>query len=209
MNAILFYDTETTGLPLFEKPSEHPDQPHIVQLAALLYDIKAGREIASIDVIVKPDGWSIPAEVSKIHGITDELASDVGVSESMALGMLLELWGGRLRVAHNQSFDARIVRIAQMRFDESKAERWQQGPAQCTATMATPIMKLPPTERMRAAGRNHPKTPNLGEAHKHFTGLELEGAHNAMVDVRACLSVYLAITRGDTSASRAPTASVA
>ena len=38
MKKILFYDTETTGLPLWSQPSEHPDQPRVVQLAALLCD---------------------------------------------------------------------------------------------------------------------------------------------------------------------------
>lgn len=67
------------------------------------------------------------------------------------------------------------------------------GAAECTATLATPLCKLPPTPKMRAAGRNHYKTANLGEAFKHFTGRDLDGAHNAMVDVRACMDVYFAI----------------
>lgn len=46
MKTALFYDTETTGLPL----SEHPDQPHIVQLAAILVDLDTRREIASMAV---------------------------------------------------------------------------------------------------------------------------------------------------------------
>lgn len=85
MNLALFYDTETTGLPLFKEPSEHPDQPHIVQLAACLVDLDTRKTIASMDVIVKPNGWTIPAEVSAIHGITTEHAMDVGISEAMAI----------------------------------------------------------------------------------------------------------------------------
>ena len=38
MKLAIFYDTETTGIPLFSEPSEHPGQPHIVQLAACLVD---------------------------------------------------------------------------------------------------------------------------------------------------------------------------
>lgn len=64
MKPILFYDTETSGLPLFHEPSEHPDQPHIVQLGACLVDPDTRRVISTIDLIVRPDGWEIPAEVA-------------------------------------------------------------------------------------------------------------------------------------------------
>jgi len=36
MRLAVFFDSETTGLPLFNEPSEDPRQPHIVQLAACL-----------------------------------------------------------------------------------------------------------------------------------------------------------------------------
>lgn len=66
-------------------------------------------------------------------------------------------------------------------------------PAQCTAKLSTPILKLPPTDKMKAVGRLHHKTANLGEAYKYFTGRELENAHTAMADVLACMEVYFAI----------------
>lgn len=194
MNTAIFYDTETTGLPLFHEPSEDPRQPHIVQLAACLVDLDTRAAIASMDVIVRPAGWEIPDDVAKIHGITTEHARDVGVSEDIALGMFRELHRDRLRIAHNQTFDARIIRIALMRYtDQATADAWKAGPFECTQQLATPILKLPPTEKMRAAGRNHYKSANLGEAYKHFTGHELNGAHRAMNDVLACKAVYFAI----------------
>lgn len=196
---LFFYDTETTGLPLFREPSEDPRQPHIVQLAASLVDSETRRTIASIDVITRPDGWTIPDEVAAIHGITTEHASDVGVCEKLALRMALELWSAAgKRVAHNEQFDARLVRIGLLRHlngsDTSVlADTWAAGIAECTQILSTPHVKAPPTAKMIAAGRNHYKSANLGEAYKHFLGKDLENAHSARADVDACIAVYFAI----------------
>lgn len=204
MSKALFFDSETTGLPLFSEPSEHPDQPHIVQLAGCLVDLDTRTTLASFDVIIRPDGWEIPAEVSAIHGITTEMAMDLGVPEAQAVDMFLALWGNRPRIAHNESFDARIVRIAIKRHLDMRDEKllvqlsdeWKAGQAECTARMTTPICRLPPTEKMRLAGRNTPKTPKLTEAYRHFFGEEFENAHSALADVRACMDVYFAVKDG-------------
>lgn len=194
----IFLDTETQGLPLFNEPSEDPRQPHVVQLAALLVDLDTRKTIASLDLVIDPIDWEIPDEVSKIHGITTEYARDVGVREEHAIELLIQLWQrADFRVAHNEQFDARIVRIALHRHfpcgygcDPSE---WKAGRAECTQILSTPILKLPPTDKMRAAGRNHHKSANLREAYKHFTGEDLVDAHSAMADARACLAVYFAI----------------
>lgn len=182
MNLALFYDTETTGLPLWREPSDHPDQPHIVQLAAALVDLDTRRTVGSLDVIVRPEGWTIPEDMTAIHGISTELARDVGVSEGAALSMLLDLWNGHKRIGHNQPFDARIIRIAQHRagFAEGELEKWKSGTAECTQRLATSIMRIG-------------KTTNLREAHEHFLGRPLENAHSAMADVQGCMAVYFAI----------------
>jgi len=194
MNPILFYDTETTGLPDFKAPSEAAHQPHIVQIAAAVVDAETRQVLSSLDLMIRPNGWTIPDEVSAIHGITTEMAGDIGIPEDIALSAFLEMWRGvNLRVGHNESFDARIVRIAMMRYGDLAADEWKAGKAECTARLATPICKLPQTERMLAVGRTHHKTANLTEAYSHFTGLELENAHSAMADVKACMAVYFAI----------------
>ena len=202
MNLALFYDTETTGLPDFKAPSEAAHQPHIVQLAALLVDLDTRQTIQSMDVIVRPHGWTIPDEVAAVHGITTEHAADVGIPERLAVEMFMDLWNNRNRVAHNEQFDARILRIALMRHQgnifnspsgKSVPDIWKEGRAECTARMATPICALPPTDKMKAVGRFHHKTPNLGEAYRHFTGNDLQNAHSAMADVLACRDVYFAI----------------
>jgi DNA polymerase-3 subunit epsilon len=209
----LFYDTETTGLPLFNEPSEDPRQPHIVQLAAILVDLDTRKQLAAIDLTVAPDGWDIPEEVSKIHGITMAHALAVGLHESLALQVFFELWrSSDVRIAHNEQFDARILRIACCRYgDQHKIahpDEWRAGPAECTQLLSTPILKLPPTERMLAAGRNHHKSANLREAYRHFYGSELIGAHSAMADAQACQYVYFAIKHPKQTAVPAAVAGV-
>ena len=192
----LFYDTETSGLPDFSAPSESPHQPHIVQLGAALVDLDTRETIASLDLIVKPVGWEIPTDVSAVHGITTERAAEVGIDEACAVNALLGLWRtAHTRIGHNESFDARILRIALKRlgYGDDLADEWKAANAECTARLATPIVALPPTPKMIAARRFHHKTPNLSEAYQHFTGKPLEGAHSAMTDVRACATVYWAI----------------
>lgn len=194
MNLALVYDTETSGLPLFKDPSDHPGQPHIVQLAAALVDEDTQQTLASMDVTIKPEGWEIPADVAAIHGITTEKALAYGIAEQTAVRMFFALWSkAQVRVAHNEPFDARIIRIALKRFFPKAAEQWAEGPNYCTVSHSTKICKLPPTAKMVAAGRHHFKTPSLAEAYKALGFGELVGAHSAAVDVEACRKIYFAL----------------
>ena len=197
MKPILFYDTETNGLPLWNKPSEHPGQPHITQLAAELFDADSGRTLAFMDLMIRPEDWKIPPELEELTGITNELAARFGHSISNALRTFSLMWSeADLRVAHNESFDQRLVRIEAIRVlgvNHGFHEDWKNGPTFCTQSNSTSILNLPPTPKMVAAGRNHAKSPNLGEAYKFFTGKDLEGAHNAAVDLAACKAVYFGI----------------
>ncbi|WP_395452915.1 3'-5' exonuclease [Azospirillum melinis] len=194
MKTLLFYDTETTGLPDFKAPSDAAHQPHITQIAALLTD-EAGNKLASLDLLVRPDGWTIPPDLQQLTGITMERAEVGGVPELVALSAFEALWRrASLRIAHNESFDARILRIGFKRFAGiCDPDDWKGGSAACTQVLSTPILKLPPTEKMKAAGRNHHKSANLREAYEFFTGKPLSGAHNAMIDVMGVKAVWFAI----------------
>ena len=189
MNNIIFFDTETTGLPDWGQPSDAPQQPHIVQLAAHVVDIESRDIIQTLDVIVKPDGWKIPEDETAVHGITNEYALYNGVDEKLAVQMFLSLWAScRLRVAHNTTFDNRIIRIATKRyFNQQVQDSWKEGPHECTMLKAKPVMKMEPRNRYGY------KSPKLVEAYKHFTGKELKNAHTAIADVNACMEVYWAI----------------
>ena len=194
----LFYDTETTGFPLWREPSDHPDQPHLVQLAAHLVDMEKRKIIQSMDLIVRPDEWIIPDDVSAIHGITTEYAKAVGIREDIVLDLFADLHDKcGVRIAHNESFDSRIIRIGMKRhfghFDEEISEKFKAGTSECTCIMSTPVVKCPPTEKMKAKNMRCYKKANLQEAYKYFFGEEFDNAHSAIADVSACMSVYFAI----------------
>lgn len=185
VNIIMPFDTETTGLPDWKQPSDSPQQPHLVQLAAHQVDADTRKVLQTLDVIIRPDGWEIPDEVAEIHGITTEHAMDVGIPEKLALEMFLAMWNGATQLAHNATFDRRIIRIGTKRyFDEAIQARWNDCEYRCTMNMAKPIMQMLPRNRYGY------KSPKLVEAYPHFTGKELQGAHRAINDVNACLEVY-------------------
>lgn len=194
---VLCWDTETQGLPEWGKPSEDPCQPHLVQLAAILFDPDTRDEIEAINLIVKPDGWIIPDEVAAIHGITMERAMDEGIAENDVVAEFKRLHAMADRItAYGIDFDMRIMRIAMLRSGMTKPEcddLAKAKPQGCIMRACTPICKLPPTDRMMAAGRLGYKTPSLTEAHVHFFGVGFDGAHDAMADVRAAMKIGFAL----------------
>jgi len=61
----VFFDTETTGLPIDWQASvsDLNNWPRVVQVAWACYDAK-NRHLDTMSFIVKPDGFSIPRELS-------------------------------------------------------------------------------------------------------------------------------------------------
>ncbi len=190
---ILFFDTETTGFVDDRLPLDHEAQPHIVQLAAQLCE-EGGDPVAGFSLIVDPGisaNVKIPERASAVHGITEERAVQLGVSVRSALALFIHLRSrAKLLVAHNIKFDLAVVQIGLARCGQSTD---LAKPTFCTMEAASPVVNLPPTERMRAAGYNKPKPPKLEECIRHFFGEELAGAHDAMVDVAACRRVFFAL----------------
>ena len=188
---ILFFDTETTGFSNSNLPVDDPAQPHIVQIAAQLCR-EDGAIVGGFSFIVDPGishGITIPTRAAEVHGITDEVAAALGMSVEFALSAFLHLYQrAGLVVAHNIKFDRAIVETAIAR--HYKRPMPLRKPLFCTMEAATPIIALPPTDRMRAAGFTKSKPPKLAEAIRHFFDEPLDGAHDAMVDVIACRRVF-------------------
>lgn len=191
---ILGYDTETTGLPDWHQPSDAPHQPHVIQLAMILYDME-GREVSRWCNIVKPGPGAVMAEEAfDAHGISLERAEAEGREPDEAIDAFLEyVRQSKLMVAHNESFDRRLMRIMAARH---KGFKWEPPiPNFCTLYRSKYIINLPPTPKMVAARIRGPKSPNLGECIKHFFNEELEGAHDATVDIEATMRVFWHLVR--------------
>lgn len=181
---ILFFDTETTGKAEFRLPAEHPSQPRIVQLAAILTGDNQ-IERASMSVIVRPDGFAIPKEAADIHGITTEIALQSGVPLVSALFLFSKLCEvSELIVAHNIDFDYLMIQAECARL--SKPCKMTDIARFCTMHAATDHCKLP-------GKYGKYKWPKLEEAYRHFMGVEFTGAHDALADVRGCAAVYFAM----------------
>lgn len=192
MTLALCYDTETTSLPLWHEPSSDPRQPHLVSIAAALVDTESRKALTSLNLFAKAEGWEIDADAQRAHGISVEETQRIGIAERTLVSAFIQLWRqADFRVAHNESFDMRIIRIALSRYESiCDPDVWKGGRAECTQRLSTPLCRLPPTDKMLAKGRKGFKSPNLTEAYRHFTGQELVGAHSALADLRACIAVY-------------------
>jgi DNA polymerase III epsilon subunit-like protein len=187
MSLINVFDTETTDLITdWKKPSEGPDQPHIVSLTGLLVDDQTREIVDSVNVLVKPLNWEISEGAFATHGITRERAMDEGILEEEALEMFTSLnMRATLRIAHNTTFDNRIVRIAQKRYwpeeDPIFAElmrSWKEDKNLYYCTM------------MQYTKKFGGKWPKLTEAYERLIGRPMEDAHSSLGDAKACMEVY-------------------
>lgn len=182
----LFFDTETTGL-WQKKPLGHPDQPRIVQIAAILTD-DDGEEVMSCNLVVYQD--HVPEKASAIHGKTTEFVKAYGLNEGTALTVFEEMLHlADEVVAHNGEYDQQVVMNALRLLDGANAKNpFESKKAYCTMRATTPLCKLP-------SPRGGYKWPKLTEAYLHLFGEEFDGAHDALADVRACKDVYFALQK--------------
>lgn len=182
---ILFYDTETTGLPAFDDPADSVSQPHLVQIAAALIDTDTGADLGSMNVTLQPNGWRMEAEAQAVHGISEDLCRAVGVSEGTALRLFLELWERcDLRVGHVQSFDAFAVSCAMARWGID-ARAWEAGPSSCTKRMAKELF----SDLSQIGGGS------LKSLHRYFVGYDFSSAHTAEADMRATFRLWSVLQR--------------
>ncbi|WP_435182292.1 DNA polymerase III subunit alpha [Cellulophaga omnivescoria] len=186
----LIFDTETTGLPKrWDAPYTDTDNwPRCIQIAWQLHD-GMGNVIEHQDYLVKPDGFNIPYDAEKIHGISTALAEQDGVP----LAEVLEKFNAALEktkfvVGQNVGFDLNIMGAEFHRLQVEN--QLQELPVLDTCTEHTASLCQIPGGR---GGKF--KLPTLTELHQFLFGEPFGEAHNATADVEATTRCFLELIR--------------
>jgi len=187
---LLFFDTETNGLPITRNaPETQVDNwPRVVSIAWRLYDWTAGSILSEQHAIVKPLQemvWS--KESAAIHGISKERAFTEGRPILELLTEFKEVASmADAIIAHNMAFDRPVLQCEFRRAGLS-LEDWPLREF-CTMDSTKGLCKLP----TRYGRPSDPyKYPKLVELHTFLFGNKGEYAfHSALDDVRCLVRCF-------------------
>ena len=186
----LIFDTETTGLPKkWNAPiSDINNWPRCVQLAWQIHD-NLGNCIESKDFLIKPDGYNIPYDSQKIHGISTELAERDGHDLLEVLTQFNEaVKNSKFIIGHNVKFDLNIMGCEFYRLKVKNNLEVSKILDTCYEKTAT-LCEIP-------GGRGGKyKFPTLTELHSYLFSTSFADAHNATADVEATTRCFLELIR--------------
>jgi DNA polymerase III subunit alpha len=186
----IIFDTETTGLPKrWDAPMSDVDNwPRVIQIAWQLHD-EMGQLIEHKDFIIQPDGFDIPYDAERIHGISTELAKENGVDLESVLHAFNEALGkAKFVVGQNIKFDINVLGAEFIRLGLPTPMVEMPVLDTCTEVTAE-LCKLP-------GGRGgRYKLPTLTELHQYLFGVPFSEAHNATADVEATTRCFLELIR--------------
>jgi DNA polymerase-3 subunit alpha/DNA polymerase-3 subunit epsilon len=193
MVRLLFFDTETTGLPKHSAISAlqlKENWPDLVSICWIIVD--DGVRVKKEYHIIKPEGWTVPAAASKIHGITQEKA----VLEGKSLADVLEVFRqdcatADFLVAHNLFFDRNVVFNAYAwRLNIGPTGFWKNGKELCTMLKSTNELRIP---SRYGKAKDMYKYPSLDELYRATFLKDPPGsAHSADRDVEVLQEIFFA-----------------
>ena len=187
----LIFDTETTGLPKdFSAPiSDTQNWPRCIQLAWQLHN-SLGELIETKNYIIKPDGFSIPFNSQKIHGISTERA----LNEGWPIDLVLQDFSNALSqtqyfVGHNILFDLNIIfseffRLNQVYIIERENRTYcVKKEEKIWSSLDTMTEKTANFCQIPGGRSGRFKFPKLTELYEKLFNKIFEEAHNASADV--------------------------
>ncbi len=186
----LIFDTETTGLPKrWGAPISDTDNwPRCIQIAWQLHD-EMGKIIEHQDYLIQPEGFNIPYDAERIHGISTELAQAEGILLAEVLEKFnIALSKSKFIVGQNLGFDVNIMGCEFYRLGIESPMSSMPILDTCTEVTAS-LLKL-------SGGRGGKfKLPTLTELHQYLFNKPFAEAHNATADVEATTRCFFELIR--------------
>lgn len=193
----LIFDTETTGLPKrWDAPiTDVNNWPRCIQIAWQLHD-EMGKLIEHQDYLVKPEGFNIPYDAERIHGISTELADADGILLAQVLEKFnIALSKTKFIVGQNLGFDINIMGCEFHRLGIKSPMSEMPVLDTCTEVTAS-LLRLP-------GGRGGKfKLPTLTELHQYLFNKPFAEAHNATADVEATTRCFFELIRTEVFTKR-------
>lgn len=157
---IIFLDFETTGVEI--------TTDRICQIAII--KTIGGKKVEQKNILINPT-IPIPKEATEVHGITDEMVADKPKFKQIAKSFYDYLHGCDLAGYNIVGFDIPLLVEELLRCDVE--------PDFSDARFI---------EIMYIYKKLYPRT--LSECYKQYTGRELDGAHDALVDTSATIDIF-------------------
>lgn len=183
----LIFDTETTGLPKnYNAPiSDLDNWPRLVQIAWQLHDNK-GKLINAQNFIVKPEGFTIPYNAEKVHGISTKRATEEGHELAAVLNTFAkDIARSTLIIGHNIEFDINIMGAEYLR--KEVHSKLLETKILDTKEKSTEYCAIPGGKGGKF------KWPTLTELHKKLFNEGFEDAHDAAYDVAATAKCFFGL----------------
>ncbi len=177
MNIVVF-DTETTGL-LKPESADISKQPYITEF----YGVKINEEFQiqeELESFIRPP-ISIPEEVIKISGITDEMVKEAPIFPMFYAKLAKFFTGVDILVAHNLPFDLGMLTAELRRLNKVNKFPWPRHQI-CTVEKSMHL-------------RGH--RLSLAKLHQHLLNKGFADAHRAKQDVFALVRCFHALTENN------------
>ena len=188
---ILFFDTETNGLPRNYKAGvpDTSNWPRLIQIGWLITD-EAGNVLKRKSQLIYPH-FIIDADVTRLTGITTAQAQREGMDLTQVLREFAEdATGASLIVGHNIDFDLHVVGCEFYR-EGMDYRALLNKPTVCTMQRSTNFCAIPSTNSYYSGY----KYPTLTELYTKLFGRAFSGAHDALTDITATKDCYFELRR--------------
>jgi DNA polymerase-3 subunit epsilon len=158
--SIVFFDLESTGVSI--------TQDRIVQIGAIKVNPDGTEEIKN--VLLNPT-IPIPPGATEIHGISDADVQDKPLFRQVAKSFATWLSGCDLAGYNSDNFDVPMLIEEFMRVEIVFPEK---------ETKFIDVLKI----------ERKVNSHKLGDTYQRYTGEELEGAHDALIDIYATIKIF-------------------